>query len=38
MFKLGNVGKALEYWIKARDKGPGSALLEKKITDKMLYE
>jgi len=38
MFKLCNVGKALEYWIKARDKGPGSALLEKKITDKMLYE
>ncbi len=38
MFRLGDTGKALEYWNKAKSKGPGSELLEKKITDKKLYE
>ncbi|MGA2823084.1 MAG: tetratricopeptide repeat protein [Bacteroidales bacterium] len=38
LFKLGDAGQALEYWQKAKAKGPGSALLEKKIAEKKLYE
>ena len=38
MFKLGNVDNALEYWKKAKEIGVGSEFLEKKISDKKLYE
>lgn len=38
LFKLGNTSQAIEYWQKAKAKGPGSALLNKKIADKKLYE
>jgi hypothetical protein len=29
---------AIEYWQKAKAKGPGSALLDKKIAEKKLLE
>jgi Tfp pilus assembly protein PilF len=38
LFKLGDAGQALEYWQKAKAKGPGSALLDKKIAEKKLIE
>jgi tetratricopeptide (TPR) repeat protein len=38
LFKLGETENALDYWIKAKNKGKGSDFLEKKITDKKLYE
>ena len=38
LFKLGDPMAALEYWEKAKAKGPGSALLDKKIAEKKLYE
>jgi tetratricopeptide (TPR) repeat protein len=38
LFKLGETSQAYEYWVKARNKGQGSEFLEKKITDKKLYE
>jgi len=38
LFKLGDTGQALEYWQKAKTKGPGSVLLDKKITERKLYE
>lgn len=38
LFKLGEPDKAIENWIKAKNKGKGSEFLEKKITDKKLYE
>jgi len=38
LFKLGEPDKAVENWIKAKNKGKGSEFLEKKITDKKLYE
>ncbi|HTB31255.1 MAG TPA: tetratricopeptide repeat protein [Bacteroidia bacterium] len=38
LYKLGEKDLALEYWVKAKDKGAGSDLLEKKIKDKKLYE
>jgi predicted Zn-dependent protease len=38
LYKLGETGQALDYWEKAKAKGPGSALLEKKIIEKKLYE
>jgi len=38
MFKLGKVDNALEYWKKAKEAGTGSEFLEKKISDKKLYE
>ncbi len=38
LFKLGEAGQALEYWQKAKARGPGSALLDKKIAEKKLYE
>ncbi|MGB0930205.1 MAG: tetratricopeptide repeat protein [Chitinophagales bacterium] len=37
-FKLGNIKEAVSNWEKAKAKGGGSELLEKKITDKKLYE
>ncbi len=38
LYKLGDAAGALENWIKAKQKGPGSELLEKKITDKKYYQ
>jgi len=38
LYKLGDKTQAVEYWIKAKNKGEGSSFLEKKITDKKLYE
>lgn len=38
LFKLGDTGKALEFWEKARAKGPGSEFLPRKIADKKIYE
>ncbi len=38
LYKLGDPGGALEYWKKARDKGEGSELLNRKIEEKKLIE
>jgi hypothetical protein len=38
LYKLGDPNMALEYWLKAKAKGTGSVLLEKKIAEKKLYE
>ncbi len=38
MYRLGNITKAEEYWMKAKEKGPGSDMLNKKISDKKLYD
>jgi tetratricopeptide (TPR) repeat protein len=38
LFRLGEIDQATDYWIKAKAKGPGSAFLDKKITEKKLYE
>lgn len=38
LFKLGRTDEAYEYWQKASEAGKGSDLLEKKLTDKTLYE
>jgi tetratricopeptide (TPR) repeat protein len=38
LFKLDDYDQAIEYWIKAKAKGPGSATLDKKISEKKLYE
>ncbi|HKC69173.1 MAG TPA: tetratricopeptide repeat protein, partial [Bacteroidia bacterium] len=38
MFKLNDIDKAVENWKKARELGNKSDLLQKKITDKKLYE
>jgi tetratricopeptide (TPR) repeat protein len=38
LFKMNEKQKALEYWINAKASGQGSELLDKKITDKKLYE
>lgn len=38
MYNLGDAGKALEYWQKAKEKGTGSTLLDKKINDKKYYQ
>ncbi|KAA3643781.1 MAG: hypothetical protein DWP98_12665 [Bacteroidetes bacterium] len=38
LYKLGKVNEALEFWIKAKEKGDTSELLEKKIRDKKWYE
>ncbi len=37
LFHLDDIPGALEYWGRARDKGPASPVLEKKITDKKYY-
>jgi len=38
LYKLDDASGALEYWTKAKQKGPGSELLDKKITDKKLQQ
>jgi Tfp pilus assembly protein PilF len=38
LYKLGDKDQAFYYWQKAKTKGPGSALLDKKITEKRLLE
>jgi Tfp pilus assembly protein PilF len=38
LYKLGNSEQAVEYWKKAKAKGPGSVLLERKIAERKLYE
>lgn len=38
LFHLSETDQALEYWTKAREKGSKSKLLEKKISDRQLYE
>jgi tetratricopeptide (TPR) repeat protein len=38
LYRLGNAEGAMDYWRKARAKGEGSELLEKKIADKKLIE
>ncbi len=38
MFKTGDKDSAVEYWIKAKNRGEASDLLERKIKDKKLYE
>jgi tetratricopeptide (TPR) repeat protein len=38
LFKLGKVNEAVTYWQKALDKGSSSALLQRKISSKQLYE
>lgn len=38
LYQLNEAEKAIEYWKQARLSGSGSELLEKKITDKKLYE
>lgn len=38
LYNLGETEKAVEYWEKSKKTGQGSPLLEKKITDKKLYE
>lgn len=38
LFQLNDVDNALQYWTKAQEKGGTSELLEKKITDRKLYE
>jgi len=37
-WKLGEENKAIDLWIKAKDAGKGSDLLDKKVEDKKLYE
>ena len=37
-YKFGEKDKAVDYWIKARDKGNNSDLLDRKIRDKKWYE
>jgi tetratricopeptide (TPR) repeat protein len=38
LFKLGDKDSALEYWMKAKQGGANSDLLEREIKDKQLYE
>jgi len=38
LFKLGDKENAYQYWLKAKALGNGSEFLQKKITDKKLYE
>jgi Tfp pilus assembly protein PilF len=38
MYRLGDTDKAYEYWNRALKAGKGSEFLEKKVTDKKLYE
>jgi len=38
MFRLGDPAQALEYWLKAKEKGKGSGFLERKIGEKKLVE
>ena len=38
LYRLGETEKAVEYWEKAKAKGPGSEFLQKKIAEKKIYE
>ncbi len=38
LYKLGDEPQALDYWNRAKVKGPGSDLLNKKIADKKLHQ
>jgi Tfp pilus assembly protein PilF len=38
MWQLGDTDNALEYWLKAKEKGDGSDLLDQKIQEKRLIE
>ena len=38
LYKLGDAPGALEYWLKAKQKGPASELLDKKVTEKKYYQ
>ena len=38
LFKLGRAGEAIEYWQKAKKAGDHSELLDKKLSDKKLYD
>ena len=38
LFKLGDVEKAVSYWNQAKATGDHSEIIDKKITDKKLYE
>jgi tetratricopeptide (TPR) repeat protein len=38
LFFLGDINKAVEQWIKARDYGAENKLIDKKIKDKKWYE
>ncbi len=38
LFKLGDIDKALNFWNQAKSTGDHSELIDKKITDKKLYE
>jgi tetratricopeptide (TPR) repeat protein len=38
LYKLGDASGALEYWLKAKQKGPASELLDKKITEKKYFQ
>ncbi|MDX1939163.1 MAG: tetratricopeptide repeat protein [Saprospiraceae bacterium] len=38
LFQMNDTDGALQYWIKAQEKGNTSELLEKKITDRRLYD
>ncbi len=38
LFKLGDKDSAVGYWMKARERGSNSELLDRKIKDKQLYE
>ncbi len=38
LYKMGNKKKAIKYWKKAKDLGEGSEFLEKKISEKKLFE
>jgi len=38
LFKLGEKDLSVQYWMKSKQGGNNSELLEKKIKDKQLYE
>lgn len=38
LYQLGDVDQAIQYWTKSQNKGNKSALIEKKIADRKLYE
>jgi len=38
LFQLGRVDEAVEHWIKAKESGAKSEMLDKKINDKKIYE
>ena len=38
LYKMGNKKKAVKYWKRAKDLGEGSEFLDKKISEKKLFE